>query len=291
MLLVSVIIPCFNVEKYIKECLESVIKQSYSKIEVLCIDNNSVDNTKKIICDFIDEFPEKIFLINEPKQGASFARNLGLKKAKGEWIQFLDADDLLKPNKIKHQILLLENRLKIDVIYSPSIKRKISKKEELMTIQKDIILGLFLTQLGNTCSNLFRKEKLIEINGWADELKSSQEYDLMIRLFKSNAFFYYDNNIFTIIREREYGQISNIKSKWVTYLNLRIDFYNYLATKNISYKRKYFEAIFNTILICAIHEKFKLFSIFRKNIHLFKMMNIMNFFKLLYYLFFKHSFK
>ena len=101
--LVSVVIPCYNVETYIEECLESVLKQTYSEIEIICIENNSEDRTLEKLIQFKDRFPDKIIVDHETKKGAAAARNKGLSLVRGNWIQFLDADDLLMPNKIEHQ--------------------------------------------------------------------------------------------------------------------------------------------------------------------------------------------
>ena len=106
--LVSVIIPAYNVEAYIAPCLGSVLAQSYPKLEIICVDNNSTDNTLQKLEALREKHPE-IILLTEEKQGAPAARNAGLHIAKGEWIQFLDADDILLPGKISRQVSLLEN--------------------------------------------------------------------------------------------------------------------------------------------------------------------------------------
>ncbi|MBL7897068.1 MAG: glycosyltransferase family 2 protein, partial [Crocinitomicaceae bacterium] len=100
--LVSIIIPCYNSEKYIRETVLSVINQTYENIEILCVDNGSTDGTLKILNTLKSDFPQ-IQLLIQPKKGAPAARNLGLAQSKGEVIQFLDSDDLLIPNKIEKQ--------------------------------------------------------------------------------------------------------------------------------------------------------------------------------------------
>ena len=285
-ILVSVIIPCYNVSEYIQECVNSVINQTYNSIEIICIDDGSNDDTLLILKEM--EFLNEISLYRQENCGAPSARNLGLKHAKGEWIQFLDADDLLKPNKIQHQIEILKNNFNVDVIYGSSIKRKIHSSEKMSIIKNDIILGLLKTQLGNTCSNFFRKSKIIEIGGWNENMKSSQEYDLMIRLFKANSLFHCDNEYLTIIRERKSGQISALKSKWVTNLNLRLDFYNYLIIENYSIKNEYLEAIFNVMLLCAIYNKNELLFVMKKNYNFLKKLDKLQFLKLFFNILFKY---
>jgi glycosyltransferase involved in cell wall biosynthesis len=106
-MLISVIIPCYNVEAFISECVDSVLNQTYQEIEIICIDNNSSDNTWQTLIQLKNIFPHLI-IDKEIKAGACAARNKGLNIANGYWVQFLDADDLLLPKKIEHQVELLK---------------------------------------------------------------------------------------------------------------------------------------------------------------------------------------
>ena len=90
--LVSIIIPCYNVDKYIKKCIDSVKKQKYKNIEVLLIDDESTDNTKDIIIKEIEN-DNRFIYIRKKNGGVSDARNYGLKRAKGKYICFIDSDD------------------------------------------------------------------------------------------------------------------------------------------------------------------------------------------------------
>ncbi|MGI4019959.1 MAG: glycosyltransferase family 2 protein [Janthinobacterium lividum] len=111
--LVSIIIPVYNAEKYIAETIRSALNQTWPNIEIIIVDNGSTDNSLPIAKQFKSE---RIAILSEQNQGAGKARNKGLQEANGEFIQFLDADDLLSPNKIANQIqLLLQNPEKIAV--------------------------------------------------------------------------------------------------------------------------------------------------------------------------------
>ena len=99
--LVSVIIPLYNAEKYISETILSVLGQTYPNIEVLIINDGSTDNSFSVAKAYESD---KIKVFSQPNKGASAARNYGLREAKGEFIQFLDADDLLSTNKIEEQV-------------------------------------------------------------------------------------------------------------------------------------------------------------------------------------------
>ena len=102
--LVSVIIPVYNAEKYVAETVTSALNQTWVNKEIIIIDDGSTDNSLNIIKGFNDG---RIKILTQENKGASIARNYGLKEARGEYIQFLDADDLLSANKIEVQMKAL----------------------------------------------------------------------------------------------------------------------------------------------------------------------------------------
>jgi glycosyltransferase involved in cell wall biosynthesis len=99
---VSVVIPAYNVQEYIIECLNSVIQQTLREIEILVVNDGSSDKTQELIAKFIDQKNDnRLILINQQNQGLSAARNSGAKKAIGEYLFFLDGDDWLQPNALE----------------------------------------------------------------------------------------------------------------------------------------------------------------------------------------------
>ncbi|BCV64712.1 hypothetical protein TUM17387_00710 [Shewanella carassii] len=93
--LISVIVPCFNVEEYLKECLESILKQSFEDIEIICIDDFSTDSTPKILADYNTQNRRMSAIRHTANQGLGAARNTGVNHAKGKYLFFIDSDDLL----------------------------------------------------------------------------------------------------------------------------------------------------------------------------------------------------
>ena len=91
----SIIIPVYNVEDYIKKCLDSVFNQTYTNYEVIVVNDGTKDNSMKIVKNY------DVRIINQENQGLSMARNNGVKKAKGEYILFLDSDDYLEENTLQ----------------------------------------------------------------------------------------------------------------------------------------------------------------------------------------------
>ena len=94
---ISVIIPCYNVEKCLEECLDSVLKQTFNDFEVICVEDCSTDNT----LDILQKYKNKLSIHvvhNDANKGQAESRNIGLKLAKGDYIYFLDSDDIITPN-------------------------------------------------------------------------------------------------------------------------------------------------------------------------------------------------
>ena len=92
MIKISIIVPVYNTEKYLGVCLDSLISQTYKDIEIICVDDGSTDNSLQILNDYAAK-DSRIKILTQKNQGPSVARNLGLEKAKGEYITFVDSDD------------------------------------------------------------------------------------------------------------------------------------------------------------------------------------------------------
>lgn len=105
--LVSIIIPVYNKAKFVGDTLESALAQTYPHTELVLVNDGSTDNSLEVLKAYSQRFPDKIHLIDSINKGVSAATNLGIQAAKGEYIQFLDADDLLSSDKIEKQIALL----------------------------------------------------------------------------------------------------------------------------------------------------------------------------------------
>lgn len=120
---ISVIIPCYNVEKYLPKCLDELIKQTYQDFEVICIDDVSTDSTPDILKKYASNDSRIIVLRQDSNQGVSAARNLGIKHATGEYILFCDSDDYYEKNALERFVTVIEKSSadavcsKLNVIY------------------------------------------------------------------------------------------------------------------------------------------------------------------------------
>lgn len=98
--LITILVPFYNVEKYIKQCIESIINQTYKNLEIILIDDGSTDNSLKI-CKEFQKIDSRINIIKKKHKGVSSSRNIGIKIAHGEYIMFIDSDDFVSKNFVK----------------------------------------------------------------------------------------------------------------------------------------------------------------------------------------------
>lgn len=254
---VSVVIPCYNVAGFVTETLESVFQQSHLPLEVIAIDNNSQDNTLEILKQLQVRFP-KLVVDKEPKKGASAARNRGWKQAKGDWIQFLDADDVLLPGKLATQMKLVENQN--DLVLVLGDHRETSEAgvpgDLVANDPTDLWVSLMRTRLGKTSAHLWKRSAVAETGGWNEELGSSQEYDLMFRMFKVADKVAFDSQPNTLIRRRS-GSISNTNqaSNWERYLALRGEMLRYLEARKPENLPALRQAMFDAVRIAFAFDR------------------------------------
>lgn len=147
--LVSVIIPVYNAEKYLEECCVSVLAQSYTSIEIILVNDGSTDNSLNI-CEKIAESDPRVQVIHQENSGVSSARNAGIQASKGEFIVFVDADDILTENSISSRV---ELAIDVDlVICSYQVV-----DSECKTIRKMPRATSFLWEPDEALVNLFAK--------------------------------------------------------------------------------------------------------------------------------------
>ena len=125
---VSIIVPVFNTENYLKECLESLINQTYKKLEIICINDGSSDNSQKIL----DEYAKKdsrIKVYNQKNSGEAATRNRGLELATGKYIAAIDSDDYCSLNFIAECVMLAENKNADIIIPFLNIRLGLDKRD------------------------------------------------------------------------------------------------------------------------------------------------------------------
>lgn len=225
--LVSVIIPTYNCAPYLAEAIDSVLLQAGVNIEIIVVDDGSIDNTK----DVIEKYRHRITYISQmPRRGASAARNLGIQHASGEWIAFQDADDIWLPEKLSMQLDALQGYPDAGLVFADTlvfrermvIQDSLSNKSlknwcaRNATQAPDIYYGHIYSELVLRCycmcliSVVLPRKVLDEVGIFDEELKIAEDYDLWLRIARNHAVVYLDR-IFCKYRFRDDGLSGGIR--------------------------------------------------------------------------------
>jgi len=203
--LISIIIPVYNVEDYLEECLNSILQQDYDNYEVILVNDGSTDNSLNIASEF-DKKYSFVSLINQSNKGVGAARNMGIQYAKGEYLYFLDSDDFLANDffTIVSKELLLEpdillfgfNRVNNAGKYLNS-QTPPNIKLTNINIDKSKIARVFRSGVGHAVwDKLIRKELLIENKLLFDNKKRGEDITFIFNLLKvSGSFLAIANNL------------------------------------------------------------------------------------------------
>jgi glycosyltransferase involved in cell wall biosynthesis len=200
--LVSVIIPAYNAEKYISETIESVLKQTYKNLEIIIVDDGSTDDTERVVNNKLQAFSKYKFL-KQNNLGPAAARNLGIKNAEGDYIAFLDADDLWLPQKIEKQIRFLKEHPECGLVFT---RRKIITPygkviDDKRKIPKEINFYILVASNYITTSSVMVRKKIFDLCGYFDEdIKGPEDWDMWIRISKCTKIGFIDEPL-VIYRE------------------------------------------------------------------------------------------
>ena len=192
--MVSVIIPNYNKSKYVKETILSVLNQDYKDWECIIIDDFSSDNSVSVISNLIKNEKRFHLMKNSSNYGANFSRNIGLKKSKGDFVMFLDADDILSPNclSIRLDKQLCENDLDFGVFPIGTFHNNIGDNEFVWNNFSGDHLDRFLYHdlPWLICSVFWKKEFLDNLGGFSEDFHRMQDVEFHSRvLIKSNPIY------------------------------------------------------------------------------------------------------
>ena len=241
--IVSVIIPCFNREKYIKKCVDSISKQTLKNIEIIVVDDGSTDNSAKIVKE-LQKDDSRIILIKQKQSGVSTARNQGLKKAKGKYIMWCDSDDYFDTTMCQKMVETLENE-KVDIVacgmklvYTDGsnqkdiedyVKLKFSGKQKL-DFEKTIFTDV------STPTKIFKKSIIEKYKmKFPDGLHFEDAYFCDQYFSVAKTIFYLDDKLYNYVRHSD-----SIMSKSFQRDPIALDYiqiipltYNYLKKNKI----------------------------------------------------------
>jgi glycosyltransferase involved in cell wall biosynthesis len=190
---VSVIIPTYNDDKYLENAIISVFHSSYPIYELIIIDDGSSTNySQKLLESFIDKTNASLIYKRKENGGPSSARNIGISIAKGDWIVFLDADDSMTPDSIEsklNHLIYCRHNANIAGIYGSFIWSSSNKKQSF-DVNYDPVsrnhVGIIGKVPGGAPSYIFKRKALIDIGGFDESLIFNEDFDLLLRLIKSD---------------------------------------------------------------------------------------------------------
>lgn len=212
---VSVIVPVYNVEKFIDKCLNSLVKQSLKEIEIIVVNDGSPDNSQKIIDKYVKKYPEKVQSFIKENGGQGSARNYGLKKASGEYIGYVDSDDFVEKDMYKK----LYNKAK-ENNYDIVVCGNYNVSEDYQNKNIDAFINNYNTDLENiffgkmaVWNKIYKRDILIKNKL---EFKEKVWYeDLAFTLkaiMNSNTFAFIDEPLYDyLIREGSTMNNSNVQ--------------------------------------------------------------------------------
>jgi glycosyltransferase involved in cell wall biosynthesis len=214
MKLVSIIIPTFNRCEYIIDAIESVFDQTYTDYEIIIVDDGSTDETQEKL----KPFQNKIRYIYQENLGPAYARNRGIYESSGDYIAFLDSDDIWLPDKLELQTALLKTKREVGLVYSDAYRMygstgTIEKDTEFVRLRPYsgwIFEKLFLDNFIHTSTAIVRRECLDKI-GIFDEKTNfvpAEDYDLWLRIATKYEFDYVDR---PLVKYRDH--FTNISGK------------------------------------------------------------------------------
>lgn len=239
--MVSSIIIFFNVEKYIQEAIDSVFSQTYTNWELILVDDGSTDSSTKIALRYAEQHPGRVRYVEHDgheNRGMSASRNLGIQHARGEYITFLDADDVWLPQKIKRQVAILEKHPEAAVVFGPweswsSWSKNPESPDVIQNLQIPTdrlvrppnLLSVWLQKeiaIPGHCATLMRRKAAQAVGGFEDAFRD--HYEDLVLLSKIHLRFpvFVDGECLSRYRQHPdsccYGQ-GRVRFAWEIYLN------------------------------------------------------------------------
>lgn len=206
--LVSILIPCYNAEPWIRQCIQSALDQTWPNKEIIVIDDGSTDAGVAII----ESFGDRIRFQVSPHSGGNAIRNRLTQLAGGEWLQYLDADDYLLPEKIASQMAHLESSgADVDIVYSPVIAYEDGQAPSAGGCEitdSDETLTLIRWGPLNTGGLLLKRRAVLETGGWKEDQKCCQEHELLLRAWLAGCRFLLHNSAEAVYRQHGSDTVS-----------------------------------------------------------------------------------
>ena len=236
----TVVVPIYNVEKYLHKCIDSIIAQTYKLIEIVLVDDGSTDGSGAIADEYADKY-ENVYVIHQENQGLSGARNTGIDNCKTELITFVDSDDYIEPNMYEDLICRLDKE-KADIsiggvyrenidgnrrpLYPKGIERVFSKEEALVELNSIRFFNM------SVCNVVF-KTKLFDMDAYEESRvrfpkgkKSEDEYTSHKLYARANKVVYISTPYYHYVeRAGSITMSSEVNTEQLNAAEMRVKFY------------------------------------------------------------------
>ncbi len=224
---ISVIIPTYNCAEYLPGAIDSVLNQSFRDFEIIIVDDGSIDNTKSVVANYIHSHPDKIKYFYQSNSGVAATRNMGIRESKGDYIAFLDSDDIWLPNKLELQTKALDANPDIALVYSDTemfdgnitIRKSLCRSnyhpknsfrwkifqapfDDGTIIKGNIFQDLLSGNLIAVSSVMVRKECLDSVRNFDSNFKTVEDFELWLRISERYPVIFI-NKLTTKYRYRE----------------------------------------------------------------------------------------
>jgi glycosyltransferase involved in cell wall biosynthesis len=236
--LVSILIPMYNAENYIAHTIESCLQQTYPNIEIVIVNDGSKDTSEKIAQDYAQKY-QNILVYTQTNKGVSAARNQALKLSNGQYIQYLDADDLLEKNKINVQIEILKNAGETSITFGrfsdfyekvDSVHFRDRKIDRTYDHPKQFLVVLWESYGEILPLCWLTPRKIIDISGpWREDLVKNEDGEFFARvafhakkvIYTPDAISYYrKDNPNSLAKSTSKKAIESVLNSYQTYFNL-----------------------------------------------------------------------
>jgi glycosyltransferase involved in cell wall biosynthesis len=213
---VSVVVPAYNVSKYIQKALISLELQTFKDFEVLVVDDGSTDDTVAVVQQFCQR-DSRFQLLQKSNGGLSSARNYGIRQARGEYIAMLDADDVYHADKLANHVTRLDKEADVGVVYSASRTIRDDGRLTFMTlsgkpINSHPMLALLCKNfVGHGSNGVFRRCLVDEVGEFDEALRSWEDVDFWLRIAATQKWhFYRERRVLCYYRVRPSGLSFNL---------------------------------------------------------------------------------
>lgn len=231
---ISVLLPVYNGQPYLRQAVESVLNQTFANFELLIIDDGSTDQSRTVVNQFSD--PRIKIIINPVNQGLTHVLNLGLRIAQGEYIARMDADDICRHQRLEKQLNFMQNNPEVALVGSWA--EIIDDRDKIIGYRRPPIDPqilkfnlLFFNPLIHS-SIFFRKEAVAKAGGYNESYKRAQDYELYSRLIRRNTLAVIPEHLLRY-REHKYSVTKSPQTKEVAQNSalqiVRQNWENYLA--------------------------------------------------------------